>query len=82
MKVSASGGLSESRPNSHRNGHSGRGLAPVSLGTGRPVGPLGPRTAARTTTAITTRAEKRPSFTIASPRKGTPLFNSFSYSAS
>ena len=46
MNVSAAGGLSDSRANSHRNGHSGRGLAPASVGSGGPVGPFGPRTAA------------------------------------
>ena len=42
MKVSAAGGLSDSKANSHRNGHSGRGLAPGSVGSGGPVGPFGP----------------------------------------
>ena len=42
MKVSAAGGLSESRANSQRNGHSGRGFAPPSVGSGGPVGPFGP----------------------------------------
>ena len=78
MKVSASAGLSDSRPNSHRNGHSGRGLAPASVGSGGPVGPFGPRTAARTTTTITASAENRASFIMASPRNGTPLSSCFS----
>ena len=82
MNVSAPGGLSDSRANSQRNGHSGRGLAPASVGSGGPVGPFGPRTAARTTTTITARAENNASFSMASPRKGTPVFSSFSYSAS
>ena len=42
MNVSAPGGLSDSRANSHRNGHSGRGLAPpVSDRAGRASGPWG-----------------------------------------
>src|SRR5262249_13575712 len=73
VKVSASVGLRDSKGTSHRNGQSGRGLAPGSVGSGGPVGPLGPRTAARTTTTITARAENRASFSMASPRKGTPL---------
>ncbi len=78
MKVSASGGLSDSKANSHRNGHSGRGLAPGSVGSGGPVGPFGPRTAASTTTTITASAENRTSFIMASPRNGTPLLSCFS----
>src|ERR1700722_20034401 len=61
MKVSVAGGLRDNRPNSHKKGHSGRGLAPVMLGSTGAAGPLGPRTAATATTAITTKAEKRPS---------------------
>src|SRR5262249_35000067 len=82
MKVSDAGGLSDSKPNSHRNGHSGRGLAPASVGSGGPVGPFGPRTAARTATAITAREEQKASFSAASPRKGTPAFSFFPYSSS
>src|SRR5262249_15120855 len=77
--VSDAGGLSDSRPKSHRNGHSGRGLAPGSVGSGGPVGPFGPRTAASTATAITARGENRASFRAASPVKGAPGFSSFSY---
>src|SRR5438132_11071648 len=72
MNVSAPAGLSDNRPNSHRNGHSGRGLAPPWVGSGGPVGPFGPITAARTTTTIAVRAEKMMSLRIASPAKGTP----------
>jgi len=43
-----------------------------------PVGPFGPRTAARTTTTITAREENRASFIMASPRKGTSLLSCFS----
>ena len=42
MNVSASGGLSDKRANSHKNGHSGRGLAPLNVGSGGPEGPFGP----------------------------------------
>ena len=42
MNVSASGGLRDKRPNSHRKGHSGRGLAPPSVGSGGALGPLWP----------------------------------------
>src|SRR5262245_65784650 len=80
MKVSAAGGLSDKSANSHRNGHSGRGLAPGSVGSGGLVGPFGPRTAARATTTITARAENRTSVRTASPTKGTAVFNSFAYS--
>src|SRR5262249_25880002 len=47
--VSAPAGLSDSSPNNHRKGHSGLGLAPPWVGSGGPLGPFGPRTAARTT---------------------------------
>src|SRR5207302_4744741 len=57
INVSAAGGLSDSSANSHRNGHSGRGLAPPTVGSGGPVGPLGPATAAMATTTITASAE-------------------------
>src|SRR5260370_21738403 len=80
MKVPAPAGLSDNRAKSKKNGHSGRGLAPASVGSGGPLGPFGPRIAARITTAITAREEKRASFSIASPRKGTPVFSCFSYS--
>ena len=73
MNVSAAGGLSESRANSHRNGHSGRGLAPPSVGSGGPRRTLGTHTAAIATTTITASAEKNMSFSIASPRNGTPV---------
>ena len=76
MNVSADGGLSESSAKSHKNGHSGRGLAPPSVGSGGPLGPLGPTTAAIATTTITARAEKKMSFSIASPAKGTPEVSS------
>src|SRR6478752_1015129 len=68
INVSAPGGLSESNPKSHKNGHSGRGLAPARVGSGGPVGPLGPRIAAIVTTAITASEENKTSFKIASPR--------------
>src|SRR5947209_3087493 len=57
--VSAQAGLSDKTPNSHRNGHSGRGLAPPRVGLGGAVGPFGPSSAARTTTTMTARAEKK-----------------------
>ncbi len=34
MAVSAAGGLSDSKPNIHKNGQSGRGFAPLSVGSG------------------------------------------------
>src|SRR5262245_51815068 len=82
MKVSAQAGLRDNSPNSQRNGHSGRGLAPPNVGSGGAVGPLGPTSAAIATTTTTTRAEKNTSFRIASRRNGTPVSNSRSYSAS
>src|SRR5580700_4129436 len=72
INVTAAGGLSDNRANNHRKGHSGRGLAPDSVGSGGPVGPFGPSTAASTTTTITARDEKKASLSMASPRKGTP----------
>ena len=81
-KVSAPAGLRESTAKSQRNGHSGRGFAPDRTGSGGPVGPLGPIKAAMDTTTITVIAEKNTSFSMASPRKGTPCFNSSWYSAS
>jgi hypothetical protein len=72
MKVSIAGGLSDSSAKSHKKGHSGRGLAPANVGSGGSVGPLGPTTAAITTTTITASDEKRTSFSSASPKKGTP----------
>src|SRR5580692_9948686 len=72
--VSIDGGLSASSANSHRKGHSGRGLAPGSVGSGGPVGPLGPRMAAIVTTTITATAEANRSLSKASPRNGTPDF--------
>src|SRR5262249_60314039 len=72
INVSAQAGLNDRRPNNHRNGHSGRGLAPPSGGSGGAVGPFGPASAARTTTMTTTSAEKNRSFRIAAPKKGTP----------
>ena len=74
MNVSRPGGLSDKRPNSHKNGQSGRGLAPASVGSGGSDGPFGPTTAARATTTITTSAEKNASFSIAGPRNGSPFF--------
>src|SRR6476646_10142196 len=62
MKVSISGGLNDNRVKSHRNGHSGRGLAPPSVGSGGPLGPLGPSMAASSTTMMTAREEKKMSF--------------------
>src|SRR5271170_6778942 len=67
MTVSTVGGLSASRAKIHKNGQSGRGLAPASVGSGGPLGPHGPTTAATTTTTITTSAEKKASFIMASP---------------
>ena len=78
MNVSASGGLSESKANSQRNGHSGLGFAPPRVGSAGPVGPIGPRMAAIATTMMTVTAEKNASLSIASPRKGTPRFSSSS----
>ena len=72
MNVSIAGGLSDSSANSHRNGHSGRGLAPASAGSGGPVGPFGPSTAAMITTTVTASAENNTSLSSASPRNGTP----------
>src|SRR6201995_484488 len=62
MNVSADGGLSDRRAKSHRNGHSGLGVAPGSVGSGAPVGPFGPRTAASTTTTMTATDVNRASF--------------------
>ena len=82
ISVSAEGGLSDSKPKSHMKGQSGRGLAPASVGSGGEVGPLGPAMAAITTTTITVSAEKKISFRIESPEKGSPRRSSCSYSAS
>ena len=46
MKVSAAGGLSDRRANSHQNGQSGLGFAPSNAGSGRAPGPFGPAIAA------------------------------------
>src|SRR5215475_10972034 len=70
MKSSMPGGLSESNPNSHKNGHSGRGFAPASVGSGGAVGPFGPRTAAMATTTITASEENTTSLSMASPKNG------------
>ncbi len=53
MKVSAPAGLSDSRANNQRKGHSGRGFAPAKAGSAGPIGPLGPIMAARATTTMT-----------------------------
>src|SRR5262249_34054008 len=82
MNVSAAGGLSDRRPKSQRNGHSGRGLAPGMVGSGGISGPLGPTSAAIATTMITATVEQMMSLVIASPANGSPDFNSCSYSAS
>ena len=82
MKVSAPGGLSDRRANNHQNGQSGFGFAPSSAGSGKAPGPFGPAIAATATTTMTVKDEKKASFSIASPKKGTPsFFSSFSYSS-
>ena len=82
MNVSAAGGLSDRSANNHQNGQSGFGFAPSSAGSGRAPGPFGPAIAASTTTTMTVNDEKSASFSIASPKKGTPsCFSSFSYSS-
>src|SRR5215471_1435763 len=82
INVSASGGLSDNKPNSHKNGQSGRGFAPLKVGSGGPLGPFGPTIAAIVTTTITTSAEKITSLSIASPKNGSPRRSSSSYWAS
>src|SRR5262245_55419786 len=71
-KVSISGGRSANAAKIHRKKKSGRGTVSTTVGSGAPLGPNGPKTAAHTTTAKITIPENTKSLRNASGIKGTP----------
>src|SRR5437870_2433212 len=70
--VSADGGNSESSAKSQRKKKSGRGAVSMMVGSGVPLGPNGPRTAAQMPIANTIAPENMMSFQTAYGTNGTP----------